>query len=63
MDWPNPWQGIEPWRRTVLAALGAAVALAYVARSVWPSTDMVSRVVVVVACLVARLVWGTRPRP
>lgn len=62
MDWPNPWQLMEPWRRVVLAVLAATVALAYVARSVRPSTDAASRVVVVVACLVALLLWASRPR-
>ena len=62
MDWPNPWQAMEPWRRVALVVLAGTVALAYVARSVRPSTDAASRVVVVVACLVGLLVWASRPK-
>ena len=63
MNWPNPWQSMEPWRRMLLGVLGAVVVVAYAARVSWTSTDRVSRVVVVVASLAALLVWGSRPRP
>ena len=62
MDTPNPWQSLERWRRVTLCALGATVALAYVARAVSESADFPSRVVVVIACLAALAIWSRRPR-
>jgi hypothetical protein len=62
VDYPNPWNGMEPWRRAALVAAGVVVALCYVARHAVPATDMASRVVVAVVGLLALLVWAKRPR-
>lgn len=60
---PSPWQLMEPWRRAVLVAAVVVVALSYVCRTALPSTDMASRMVVVVVGLASLLVWSRRPRP
>ena len=62
MERSNPWRSMEPWRRAALCVLGAIVALAYVARFTVASTDLPSRVVVVIACLIALAFWSRRPR-
>ena len=63
METPNPWQSMEPWRRVALLGTIVVIALSYVARAEWDSTDAASRIAVVIACLVALALWSKRPRP
>lgn len=63
MDYPNPWQSMEPWRRAVLVGAAVVVVLSYVVRHAAPSTDLACRTVVVLVGLVSLALWAGRPRP